>query len=475
LHEKPYLFLGPISFVNLNELSEDADMPRPAKLVALNTLGGRLRAARQALHLSLAEVAGTRYSTSLISQIERNRVDPSTESLRYLSEHLKLPFEELQGLARQHRESETEASLYRNYEDRYVELNQLLARNQPAEALTSFKALALEQLPMFLRWRMLALRGQAYYELREFSHAQRDFQSALTILPLSITAEYQLEVVKLRLHLAAATRELSQPEAALDYYQAALARMDASTSLRYVAEAHWGLALVYYRQARNASLFDGNGSEGQTTARRLLEAAWRHAEDARTLYSAIADHLNAALLQCQIAQIEEAQDKTEQARERLLAVLDTWQPMLAEDFQPTSGGRSHTLPERANVVSAAACYLADIECQAKHFEAALEYAQLAIQAGQRSYKVRQAEAFLMQGQILEAREARDPASEKAFHQAVDILQATDRRASRSQAHYQLGRHLLSIGKAPEGDREMEKARELAGIPRDFSAIMPVEE
>jgi len=79
-------------------------MPRPSKRVAPDTLGGRLRATRQSLHLSLAEVAGTRYSTSLISQIERNRVDPSTESLQYLARRLKLPLDDLMALARQHRE-----------------------------------------------------------------------------------------------------------------------------------------------------------------------------------------------------------------------------------------------------------------------------------------------------------------------------------------------------------------------------------
>jgi transcriptional regulator with XRE-family HTH domain len=48
-------------------------MPRPLKIVSPDTLGERFRATRQALSLSLAEVAGTNYSNSLISQIERNK------------------------------------------------------------------------------------------------------------------------------------------------------------------------------------------------------------------------------------------------------------------------------------------------------------------------------------------------------------------------------------------------------------------
>ena len=257
-------------------------MPRPSKRVAPDTLGGRLRTARQNLHLSLADVAGHKYSTSLISQIERNRVDPSTESLQYLAERLQLPYDDLQVLARQHRESETEANLYREYEAKYAEINLLLARRQPALALTHFndKAFKLDQLPLFLRWRTLALRGQAYFEQREFSKAQRDFQSALTIMPAPTSMppeEHQLEIIKLHLHMAEATRELNQFEQALEYYRDALNTMDSSTALRYIAEAHWGIALVYYNQGRNALLQDGEKSDGQG----LLQEAWQHAEDAR--------------------------------------------------------------------------------------------------------------------------------------------------------------------------------------------------
>lgn len=445
-------------------------MPRPSKQVAPDTLGGRLRAARQSLRLSLADVAGERYSTSLISQIERNRVDPSPDSLRYLAGRLKLPFDELQNLARQHRESETEANLYREYEATYAEISQLLARHQLTQALEGFKTLDLDQMPHFMRWRTLALRGQAYYEQREFSRAQRDFLSALTILPASIAAEHHLEVVRLRLHLAAASREINQPAAALEYYQAALTAMDASTPLRYVAEAHWGLALVLHRQARNASLLDGKSAAANPD--RLLQDAWQHAEDARTLYNAIADNLNAALLQCQLALIEQARGLLDQSGRRLLSVLETWQPSLAPDFRPAAGARLYQLPDRANVVSAAACYLAAIEYQARRFEAALDYVQLALQAGALSYKVRQAEALIMQGQILEARNACDPLIEGIFRQAVDILQGTDRRAIQAQAHYQLGRYLLTNGKAEEASREIEKVRELVGLASDFYALPP---
>ncbi len=450
-------------------------MPRPSKRVAPDTLGGRLRAARQNLRLSLSEVAGDRYSTSLISQIERNRVDPSADSLHYLANRLKLPLDDLLLLARQHRESETEANLYKNYEEKYAEINQLLNRNQAATALECFRELDPAKLPLFLRWRTLALRGQTYFEQRRFSAAQRDFQSALVILPVSIPEEYQIEITRLRLHLAASTRELNQFENALEYYQQALAAMDALIPLRYIAEAHWGLALVYYRKAQNApSLIQGE-MEGQERTRSLLTEAWKHAEDACTLYNSIADSLNAALLQCQMALIEQALGQEERARQRLLKILSDWMPMLEEHYQTPVGVRPYQPRERANVVSAAACYLADIESHAGRLDEALKDVRLAIETSEQSYMVRKAEAQMMLGQILEARDNSGAEAEAAFRRAVDLLKNTDRMVARTKAHYLLGRYLLSVGQKIEGRQQMETVRELAGIPWNFSVILPAEE
>lgn len=446
-------------------------MPRPSKRVAPDTLGGRLRAARQSLRLSLAEVAGNRYSTSLISQIERNRVDPSAESLKYLAIRLKLPLEDLSSLARQHRQSETEANLYKEYEEKHLAINRLLEHNQPALALEEVSNLDPARVPLFLRWRTLALRGQAHFDQREFADAQRDFQSALTVIPpsSSFSAEEHLEVIRLRLNLAAASWELNLFDLALGYFQEALATMDASTPLRYVAEVHWGLAQVYHRQSQNKMTLNGMRPGGpKKTPADLLQEAWQHAEDARTLYNAIADTLHAALLQCYLALIEQAQGKVEQARQRLIGVLETWKPTLAEDFFPPAGMRTYQLAERANVVSSTAHCLAGLECQACHFDSALEFANLALQTGQMSYKLRRAEAFIRLGEILEARDPEDANIERAFRQAVEILQNTHRLSARIQAHYQLGRYLLRSGQPIEGQQEIEKAHELAGIPRGLN-------
>ena len=152
-------------------------MPRPLKNVSPDTLGGRIRAARQALHMSLSEVAGQEYSTSLISQIERNKIEPSAGSLKYLAEQLHLPLNELTVLAQQHRETEVETHKYQKIEDQRVRAAQLLEINRPRGALEQLQDLTTSQIPPFQRWRIIALRGQCYFSLRQFLSAQREFLS----------------------------------------------------------------------------------------------------------------------------------------------------------------------------------------------------------------------------------------------------------------------------------------------------------
>ncbi len=217
-------------------------IPRPSKRVSPDTLGGRIRAARQELHLALAEVAGDRYSTSLISHIERNRVDPSQESLRYLADRLELPLEDLVTLAQQQRNSEVEVSRYKVYEEQRVQAELALANNRPQEALHALRDLPLAQIPFSTRWRLAALRGQANFTLRRFVAAQRDFLAAVAEKPESVSSEQHLEVMLLYLYLAASSRELGHLGDALTQYQQALKMMNSGTSLRYIAEPHWGLA-----------------------------------------------------------------------------------------------------------------------------------------------------------------------------------------------------------------------------------------
>ena len=119
--------------------------------------------------------------------------------------------------------------------------------------------------------------------------------------------------------------------------------------------------------------------------------------------------------------------------------------------------------EVANVVSCAACSLAGIELETKHYERALNYVDQALAAGKRSYKLRRADAYLMRGRILEAIDPKDPAAEEAFRHATQELADTHRIAARISAHVRFGRHLLKIGKIEEGEQELEQARLLSDL------------
>ncbi len=114
----------------------------------------------------------------------------------------------------------------------------MLNENRPRRALEQLQDLNLAQLPPFFRWRMVALRGHCYLSLRQFQLAYRDFLSAVAMLPEAIPQDRDLEAISLRLHLAAASRELGQIEVAYAHYQDALAMMNDSTLVRFVAEAH---------------------------------------------------------------------------------------------------------------------------------------------------------------------------------------------------------------------------------------------
>jgi transcriptional regulator with XRE-family HTH domain len=447
-------------------------MPRPSKRVSPDTLGGRIRAARQEMRLSLAEVAGERYSTSLISQIERNRVDPSQESLHYLAERLQLPIEDLIVLAQQHRESEVEASRYKIYDERRLQAQQLLMSNRPHEALKSLEEVDLTQIPVQSRWRLAALRGQSYFNLREFRRAQNNFLYAVAEKPAVVPSEQVQEGMLLALHLAAASRELGQRDLAASYYETALSMMDASTSLRYIAEAHWGMALVLFEQARQLS-DDRNSTYVQGPE---AEAALAHAESARTLYQSIGDVLGAAALTCEMGLIEQAVGNLDGARKALRGVFDMWKPKLEEGVENTTAGKRRK-QERANVVSAAACYLAGIELEAGNYEAARAYVEQAQEAGKESYIVRRAEALMMLGKILEAQSAEHPecdgtAAEEAFQQAINELEKTERVAAKIKALDLLGRHLLKKGKVAEGEKVLDRARRLSQFVPTESAISP---
>lgn len=452
-------------------------MPRPLKIVSPDTLGGRIRAARQAQGLSLADVAGKHYSTSLISQIERNKIEPSADSLKYLAEQLQLPLEELAHLAQQHRESEAETHQYRKIEEKRVLASQLLETKHPRRALDQLLTLQMTNAPIALRWRIYALKGQCYFNMRNFLAAQQEFQAAFAILPEYVPSEQRMEALLLRLHLAAASRELGQYETAFDQFQDARAHMDDGTPLRLVAEVQWGLSLVLYEQAyKRWNEAENDDRQDQLAARteflRLMQQSLDYAENACTLYDTINELSRSALMNCQIALIEQGMKNLDAARLRLQKVLDDWLPTWREETQEpsrdiTAKVKRYSPKERANIVSAAACYLASVELDAGHCDTGLEYTDLALAAAQDSYTVRRADAYMTKGQILAAKD--DPKAIDAYRQALAELEHTQREGAKIRVHRMLGAYLIKHGDDRAGNAELDLALRLANVPSQFQS------
>ena len=323
-------------------------MPRPSKHVSPDTLGGRIRAAREHLRLSLAEVASGHYSTSLISQIERNRVDPSRESLRFLAERLRLPLGDLEVLAHQHRESEVEPREYTSFDTLRSDTARLLSEKRIAEALSQLEALHFSQVPALQRWRLAALRGQCYFEQRRFVKAQGDFVYATQEMPKQegLPLEQKQELLLLHLHLAATYRELHQLEDALEQFQIALDMMDHDTPFGYVAEAHWGMSLIALAQATKMQQMP---QENNIEREEKLYVALEHAENARLLYRSIGETLHAASVACNIAEIEHGLGLKENTRRSLLDIVNTWKFIL-EMPETTRVVEQRRQKEQANVV-----------------------------------------------------------------------------------------------------------------------------
>jgi transcriptional regulator with XRE-family HTH domain len=442
-------------------------MPRPSKHVSPDTLGGRIRAARKSLQLSLAEVADGHYSTSLLSQIERNRIDPSSESLKFLADRLKLSLEDLDMLAQQNHEDSHEQQNFNLYEKLLLDTVLLFKNNEVNQALSLLLDLQFPQIPSAQRWQLAALRGQCYFALRQFLKAEQDFIYAVREQSGSdeqtISTEQHLELILLHLHLAGTYRELQMLEEALDQYHVTLQMMNSNTPSGYVAEAHWGLALVTFTQATRS----GHSAYKKQCRDKKLRLSLEHAENARFLYRSVSEHLLAATVTCQIARIEQALGNKDKARSYLSEILTNWSAVLKQP-PATSGADKRIQQKEANIVSAAACTLASIELEEGHYEQACSWVECALQAGQYSYKLRRVDAYLMLGRILENINPKDPLIEEALRKATEELADTDRIAMRISAHSHLGRHLLKIGKDNEGERELEQARLLLEMISDSS-------
>jgi tetratricopeptide (TPR) repeat protein len=346
----------------------------------------------------------------------------------------------------------TKATL--DYEKRIVQAQNFIENDQPNKALNTLD-ISFDFVPTDQRWRLTALRGRCYFGLGRMIPARDDYSRALSEKPEVVPNNEIAEELSLYIRSADTERELNNLDEAQRLYRSALARIDHNAPLHYVADAHWGLALVLLEQA--SKMENTNQPDMQ---KEMLQRALKHAENARVLYEATGEALNAFSVSCDIALIEQLTGNLDKARVYLQDILETWLPMLNDSSKhPAINHRYRNGP--GSIVAAASCYLAGVELEAHHYEKALEYAHQAHKVAQRSDHLWRAEAAMMQGKILEARNHNDQNAEKSFRQAVTELSQTDWLAARMYTHNLLGSHLMKKGRWAEGEEELDKARRLS--------------
>lgn len=435
-------------------------MPRPSKHVSPDTLGGRIRAARESQHLSLSDVASGHYSTSLISQIERNRVEPSQESLRFLAERLALPLEELETLAQQNRASESEALPYNSYEELYAEVVRHLKNNDLEKALSLLQDLQFSNIPSAQRWRFAALRGQCYFEKRNFLLAIQDLVYALDESPgKDVTSpEQQQELMLLHLHLASCYREMGMEEEATRQFYETLELVNPNTQSKYVARTHWGLATVLFTKAYRIT---GKAGESELDRNKIFDEALDHARNAQVLYRSVNDLYNASLVNCLIIQIERPLGNKRDVERISNELLKTWRNPLPE-YAKAAEENADMAKTQASILAIATATLASLDLEAKNYPQAKLHIQQSIEVAAKSHKVRQAEAQIIYGRILEATQENEEA-EKAFRRAVEILKDTQRLATRIRAHTYLASHLMRRGEEDRAGKEFDEVQTLMKV------------
>ena len=351
------------------------------------------------------------------------------------------------------------AKMYEPYKDLFISASQSLFDRRISEALCLLEPLHLSQVPSLQRWRLAALRGQCYFEQRRFVKAQGDFVYATQEMPKQegLPLEQKQELLLLHLHLAATYRELYQLNDALEQFQIALSMMSRDTPYGLVAEAHWGMSLIALTQAMK---MQPNAWNENSEREEKLYVALEHAEHARLLYHSIGEKLHAASITCNIAEIEQALGRKENTSRGLLDIVNTWKFVLdmPETTQPDG---THQQKQQANVVATVARLLSNMELAEQNYEQALEYANLALQAGNRSYILRKADAYVLLARIFE--EINDVQAEQAYREALKVLECTDRIGIRISTHVRLGSYLLKIGQIEEGQQELEQARTLSEL------------
>ena len=292
---------------------------------ATNGLGLRVRKARMALKLSLADVAGNDFSRSFLNQVELGRTRPSTRTLEIIARRLHQPVDfflqdpensmtaiELaitesetrlkQGdapqaktmltafLARPHLTMDMRARARLLLGEAHLRLNGI-----PEGIATIEEALTASQANKW--WPLVVeaqdLMGSAYYLLRRPSEAGRWFDTALATYEANKLRDPLLKA-RIQGHRANLHYVSGQPRDAIAAYQAAIVSAGRVMDMKVLGGIYEGLAMSYQRT--------GDLSRALTYAQRSLR-----------LFETLQDVRMASRLRNNMAEILLEQDRPKDA------------------------------------------------------------------------------------------------------------------------------------------------------------------
>jgi tetratricopeptide (TPR) repeat protein len=148
----------------------------------VQTVGERIRAARHAKRYTQSKLAGTDFSVSYISAIERGQIQPSLRALEIIARHLDLSSVELLHTASTRDEEKPSAQdqLSGNALQAYrlLEAHLLIMQDQSAHAVTYLERLAGQSLEPYLQVQLYYLLGLAFLSLSRLHKSETALQKA---------------------------------------------------------------------------------------------------------------------------------------------------------------------------------------------------------------------------------------------------------------------------------------------------------
>lgn len=240
-----------------------------------DSLGQRIRRARQELGLSLAAVAGSDFSRAFLNQVELGRAQPSTHTLQIIARRLQQPVDyflegpEVSAAAIELSLAEAEVRLHQG-DHRGAEslVTSVLQREVPAQVRARAQMIlagalirrgaAADAMPVLAEaiataekanWTALTVelydwQGRAFYAMRRAHEAGRCFDRSFALYE---SAHINDPLLKARLlgHRANLHYVAGQPEDAIAAYTAAIAAAEQVLDLPALAGIYEGLALSF--------------------------------------------------------------------------------------------------------------------------------------------------------------------------------------------------------------------------------------